>query len=90
MSHDVKFSSFAQISTIGSLIRSAGRIVLFLLQFIGCVDNDSGFGSGFVLKFFSPGNFVNAARRNMCDTFIENCTQGLHFFFLRLSALSNL
>ena len=34
--------------------------------------------------------FVNSAHTDMYDTLKESCTQGLHFFFLYLKALSNL
>ena len=41
-------------------------------------------------NFFFLHNFVSFLRRNMCDTSMERCALGLHFFFLHLRALSNL
>ena len=42
------------------------------------------------MKFFLSSYFVRFARRNMCETSVERCFGGLHFFFLHLRALSNL
>ena len=42
------------------------------------------------VKFSFLCNFVNSAYTDMYDTSNESCAQGLYFFFLHLSALSNL
>ena len=41
-------------------------------------------------KFSFLCHFINSAHGDMYDTSKKSCRQGLHFFFLRLRALSNL
>ena len=75
---------------INRLVQRAGRVVHFLLQFIGQPNNHSGSGSGYVLNYFFLHNLINFARRVMCDNFMESCAHGLYFVLLCLRALSNL
>ena len=91
MSHNVKLSSSYtnQIRVIDSSIRRAGTVVLLLLHFERRADNCFRYGSRYVSIFFFLYNFVSFTRRNMCDTSMEKCVLGLHFFFLHLRALTN-
>ena len=103
MSHNVKFSSlsqqtalicnsksFALTTVIDRLEGRTGRVVHFLLHFIRHPNNHSGSGCGLVSNFFFLHNFVDFARRDMCDTCMKSCAHGLYFVFLYLRALCNL